>query len=199
MCTPATTSALREEPLDAVLRPIHNTWVEETRRFLDPAIEPRADFWTRWAAVRYLFDDFRDWYRRERALVDELRPFFRLDVAERLAREGDRLFRLRLELDRIGRRRGTAAEFAAGTRDLLEQLGVWCAEIELAADGLTRDALPAEATDLLAHLEAAAVIHPAPAVGGVPLRGIRVGDPMTAEEGSMAHDPRGQRAAQGGK
>ena len=156
----ATTSAPHgEEPLDAVLRPIHTTWVEETRRFLDPAAEPGADFWTRWAAVRYLSDDFRDRYRRERALVDELRPSLRLDVADRLIREGDRLFRLRLELDRIGRRRGTAAEVAAGTRELLEQLGVWCAEIELAASRLTRDAIPAEAADLLAHLEAAASIQ----------------------------------------
>jgi hypothetical protein len=156
----ATTSAPRgEEPLGAVLRAIHNTWVEETRRFLDPAVEPGADFWTRWAAVRYLSDDFRDRYRRERALVDELRPLLRPDVAERLIREGDRLFRLRLELDRIGRRRGTAAEVAACTRDLLEQLGVWCAEIEFAADGLTRGVLPVEATDLLAHLEAAASIQ----------------------------------------
>jgi hypothetical protein len=154
------TSAPRgEERLDAVLRPIHNTWVEETRQFLDPALEPDADFWTRWAAVRYLSDDFRDRYRRERALVEQLRPFVRLDVAERLARDGDRLFRLRLELDRIGRRRGTAAEVAAGTRDLLEQLGVWCAEIELATAGLTRDALSAGATDLLAHLEAAASLE----------------------------------------
>jgi hypothetical protein len=148
-----------EERLDAVLRPIHNTWVEETRRFLDPAIEPGADFWARWAAVRYLSDDFRDRYRRERALVDQLRPFLRLDVAGRLVREGDRLFRLRLELDRIGRRRGTAAEVAAGARDLLEQLGVWCAEVELAASGLTREALPAEACELLAHLEAAASLE----------------------------------------
>jgi hypothetical protein len=160
MHTPATTSVPHgEEPLEAVLRPIHNTWMEETRRFLDPAAEPGADFWIRWAAVRYLSDDFRDQYRRERALVDELRPFLRPDVAARLVREGDRLFRLRLELDRIGRRRGTAAEVAAGTRDLLEQLGVWCAEIELAANGLTRDALPAEATDLLAHLETVASIQ----------------------------------------
>jgi hypothetical protein len=53
-----------EERVDAMLRPIHNTWVEETRRFLDPAMESNADFWTRWAAVRYLSDDFRDRYRR---------------------------------------------------------------------------------------------------------------------------------------
>jgi hypothetical protein len=156
MRTSVMTSAPRhEERLDAVLRPIHNAWVETTHRFLDPAIEADADFWTRWAAVRYLSDDFRDRYRRERALVDRLSPFLRLDVAERLVREGDRLFRLRLELDRIGRRRGTAAEVAAAAQDLLEQLGVWCAEIELAAAGLTRDTLPAEATDLLTRLEAA--------------------------------------------
>ena len=156
MYSPATMSLPRsEEPLDAVLRPIHNTWVEETRRFLDPAIEPGADFWTRWGAIRYLSDDFRARYRLERALVDQLRGFLRLDVAERLVSEGDRLFRLRLELDRIGRRRGTAAEVAVVTRDLLEQLGVWCAEIELAAAGMTCDALPADATNLLGHLEAA--------------------------------------------
>jgi hypothetical protein len=160
MRTRKTTSAPRgDEPLDALLRPIHNAWVEETRRFLDPAIEPGADFWTRWAAVRYLSDDFRDRYRRERALVDELRPFLRLDVAERLVREGDRLFRLRLELDRIGRRRGTGIEVAAGTRDLLEQLAVWCTEIELAAAGLTLDLLPVEAADLIAQLEGAASNH----------------------------------------
>jgi len=160
MRTLATTSVPRgEESLDAVLHPIHDAWVGEAHRFLDPAAEPDADFWTRWAAVRYLSDDFRDRYRLERALVDELRPFLRLDVADRLVREGDRLFRLRLELDRIGRRRGTAAEVAAGTRDLLEQLGVWCAEIELAVNGLTCDALPAEAIDLLAHLEAVASIE----------------------------------------
>lgn len=160
MHSPATTSLPRsEEPLDAVLRSIHNTWVEETRRFLEPAIEPGADFWTRWGAIRYLSDDFRARYRLERGFVDELRPFLRLDVAERLVREGDRLFGLRLELDRIGRRRGTAAEVAAVTRDLLEQLGVWCAEIELAAAGVTRDALPVGAADLLGHLEAAASIQ----------------------------------------
>lgn len=150
-----TSAARGEEPLDAVLRPIHNAAVKEARRFLEPALEPGADFWTRWAAVRYICDDFQERYRRERALLDELRPFLRPETAERLAREGDRVFELRLELDRIGRRRATAAQFAAGTRDLLEQLGLWYAEIELAASGITRDVLPVEGTDLIAHLEAA--------------------------------------------
>jgi hypothetical protein len=46
---------LREEMLDAVLRPIHNSWVTETHRFLDPALDPGADFWTRWGAIRYFW------------------------------------------------------------------------------------------------------------------------------------------------
>jgi hypothetical protein len=36
---------------------------------------------------------------------------------------------------------------------------VWCAEIELAAGGITRGALPAEGTELLAHLEATLQTH----------------------------------------
>lgn len=150
----ATTAIPGERSLEGVLRPIHNAWLREARRFLEPVLEPGADFWTRWAGVRYLADDFRERYRRERALVDELRPFIGPASAERLQRTGDRLIRLRLEVDRIGRRRGTADQAAVATRDLLAQLAAWCAEIERATASLTCGILPPEATDLLAHLEA---------------------------------------------
>jgi hypothetical protein len=149
-----------EQPLDAALQPIHRAWVQQARRFLEPALAPHADFWTRWAAVRYLTDDFREQYRLERALLDELRPFLDAETASELVQGGDRVFRLRLELDRVGRRRGTADEMVVGTRRLLEQLVAWLAEIELAADGLTRDSLPSEAAELLAHLEAGRPAHP---------------------------------------
>ncbi|HEX3236325.1 MAG TPA: hypothetical protein VHR41_19195 [Gemmatimonadales bacterium] len=142
------------EPLETVLRPSHDAWIEETRRFLTPALDSEADFWTRWSAVRYISDDFREQFRLERALVAALRPLLREEVANRLMHEGERVVLLRLELDRIGRRRGTSAEFAAGADRLLEQMGVWCAEIELAARGITREALPAEGAAYLAHLEA---------------------------------------------
>ncbi|HET7471382.1 MAG TPA: hypothetical protein VFJ81_16990, partial [Gemmatimonadales bacterium] len=137
------------------LRGVHDAWVHEARCFLEPAMEPTADFWTRWAAVRYLDDDFRDRYELERGLLAELRPFLGPLTAERLAREGDRLIRLRLELDRIGRRRGTAAEVAGGARALLDQLMRWLAEIEQGVAGLTRDTLAPEGESLLAHMEAA--------------------------------------------
>lgn len=152
---PAFTPTQGEQPLAQALRGVHDAWVHEARCFLEPAMEPTADFWTRWAAVRYLDDDFRDRYELERGLLAELRPFLGPLTAERLAREGDRLIRLRLELDRIGRRRGTAAEVAGGARALLDQLMRWLAEIEQGVAGLTRDTLAPEGESLLAHMEAA--------------------------------------------
>jgi hypothetical protein len=143
------------EPLDTVLRPSHDAWIEEARRFLTPALEPEADFWTRWSAVRYISDDFREQFRLERELVGALRPLLREEVANRLMQEGERVVLLRLELDRIGRRRGTSAEFAAGADRLLEQMGLWCAEIELAARGITRADLPVGGAEQVAHLEEA--------------------------------------------
>jgi hypothetical protein len=71
-----------------------------------------------------------------------------------LAEEGRHISLLRLELDCVGRRRCTTEEFAEGSRVLLEKLGVWCAEIELAAAKLTPDILAPAGVGLLAHLEA---------------------------------------------
>jgi hypothetical protein len=122
--------------LEGALRSTHEAWLRDARRFLGPALDPLADFWTRWAAVRYLSDDFRAHYRMERALVDQLRLLLPKDTGVRLTAEGDQVWRLRLEIDRIGRRRGTALEFAAGAGALLERLGLWLSEIEGALDGL---------------------------------------------------------------
>lgn len=146
--------ARKDKSLNVVLRPIHTQWLRDAHRLLDPSLEPGANLWTRWAAVRYISDDFLRQYQREHALVDELRPFLKPHAANRLFQEAEQVCRLRLALDRIGRRRGTAAEFAGGARDLLEQLGLWCTEIELAACDLTPDILTPEGADLFAHLEA---------------------------------------------
>jgi hypothetical protein len=149
-----TAPARGDQPLDTALRPIHECWSTETRRFLEPALEGGADRWVRWAAVRYLADDFRRQLRRERDFLEEFGALLDHDRAEHLARGGERVARLALELDRIGRRRGTAEEFAAGTRALLKQVGLWCAELELAAGGLTRGSLPPEGRAALTQLEA---------------------------------------------
>ena len=142
------------ESLATALRPIHSRWVGQARRELEDALGPAADGWARWGAVRYLADGFKDRLDWERALVSELRPFLAPVAGERLISGGEQVGRLRLELDRVGRRRGTAAEFAASAGKLLEWLGLWCVEIELAASGIPRTEIPAEGALILAHLEA---------------------------------------------
>ncbi len=149
--TPDTQGA---QSLETVLRHIHRAWLEEARRYLVPVLDPATDFWTRWAAVRYLADQFGERYRHERSLVDELRPFLDPGETERLQRSGDRLLQLRLELDRIGRRRGTGEEAARAAGALLAHLERWSTEIEIATTGLSPEGLPSGARELLVHLEA---------------------------------------------
>lgn len=142
------------QSIGPALRSSHAHWVSQARRELGGVLRPDADGWARWAAVRYLADAFKDQLEWERALVAELRPFLAADSAERLSNGGEQVGRLRLELDRVGRRRGSAVEFAGSARRLLEWLAIWCAEIELAACGIARTELPAEGAVVLAHLEA---------------------------------------------
>src|SRR5512138_87502 len=115
------------------LRGFHRLWIAETRRILQPALKAEADFWTRWAAVRYLSGDFRERFWIERRLVEQLQPRLAAPVATRLAAQGEQVFSLRLELDRMGRRRGAAPEFAALAEALLNGLGRWLGDIERAA------------------------------------------------------------------
>lgn len=148
------TARVVQESLDATLRPIHHAWLEEARCLLEPALDAGADFWTRWAAIRYLTDDFREQFRLEHGLVNELCPFLPAEASERLLRGGDRILHLRLELERLQRRgrRVVTSELALATRDLLEQLGVWCAEIEAAAGDVRAADLSADAALLLDQL-----------------------------------------------
>jgi hypothetical protein len=148
-----------DELLGATLDKAHKVWIEETRRFVQPATDPEAPFWTRWTTVRYLADQFLGQYRRERALVEELRAFLAPGRVERLSRDGERIDQLRLALDGLGRRRGTAPKVAAASRALLELLPRWCTEVERAASRLPKRVLPEKATRLVAELETFAQLH----------------------------------------
>ncbi len=143
-----------DETVSARLSTTHDEWINEARQFLLPATAADAPFWDRWSAVRYLNDQYMDRYRAEQELVAELRPFIPVREHEMLTGGGERLVRLWLALDRVGRRRGTALEFARATSDLLKALELWCAEIEHAGSRVETDALPPEARRLLDHLVA---------------------------------------------
>ena len=148
-----------DDVLAPVLRAAHRIWIRETNRFLLPVIVREAPFWDRWTAVRYLADQFMGQYHRERALVDEVRPFLPPDIAERLTHDGERIGRLQCELDRVGRRRGTAHMVSVVSRELLQLLRAWCADIEEAAGRIPRGLLPEEGNRLIADLELYTCIH----------------------------------------
>jgi hypothetical protein len=143
----------KDEVLAPVLRAAHDRWIRETNSFLLPIIVREAPFWERWTAVRYLADQFLGQYRHERALVDDLRPFLPPDVAERLTRDGERISQLQRVLDRVGRRRGTAPTVSVVSRELLQLLHRWCADIEEATGWIPRNALSEEGKQLVADLE----------------------------------------------
>ena len=149
-----------DRTLAPVLRAAHRAWLRETNRFLLPVIVWEAPFWDRWTAIRYLADPFLGQYRRERALVEELRPFLPPEAGERLAQDGERISRLQTELDRVGRMRGTAHSVSVLSRELLQSLRTWCDDIEEAAGGISRDLLPEEGHKLVAGLESYTRSHP---------------------------------------
>jgi hypothetical protein len=140
--------------LDVILAPLHEAWIEEARGFLDPAVDSSAPFWERWSVVRYLNDQFPVRFTLEGALIRGLRPSLDPHHMDALEAGADRLARLRLGLDRIGRRRGTAAEFAPMVEELLTALELWCVEIELATRHIERSELSAEGALALGRLEA---------------------------------------------
>lgn len=142
-----------DEVLAPVLHAAHEIWIRETNRFLLPVSVWEAPFWDRWTVVRYLADEFMGQYRREQALLDELRPFLQDDIAERLTRDGERIVRLQGELDQVGRRRGTAHTVSIVSAELLRLLQSWCADIEKAAGRIRRDSLPEEGNRAVADFE----------------------------------------------
>ncbi|HEX6617357.1 MAG TPA: hypothetical protein VF046_13725 [Gemmatimonadales bacterium] len=145
--------AIDGTPLQQVLSPLHEAWITEARWFLDPASHASAPFWDRWSVVRYLNDQFPARFDLQRILVRELRPSLEPRHIEAIDGGAERLTRLRLALDRIGRRRGTAAEFAPIVEEFLAALELWCAEVELAVRNLDRGQLSQEGRQVLTLIE----------------------------------------------
>jgi hypothetical protein len=133
-----------DETLDALLGPTHDAWIDEAGQLLMPPTPPHADAWDRWAAIRYLNEGLVNRLRSERELVRELQPFLTPREAVNLEAVEERVGRMVLTLDRVARRRGTTAEFAAVAAELLSELSRWCAEIELAGRYVRFGSLPSE-------------------------------------------------------
>jgi len=152
-------AVLEIQVLEPTLSAAHEVWIHEASSYLLPVIAPEAGFWERWTAARFLADQFLAQFERERALLDELRPLLPPEVVERLDRQARRIAERLEQLDRIGRRRGTARTVAVAARALLQELKTWCAELESTAGRLSPDVLTEQASRLLADLELYTKVH----------------------------------------
>lgn len=144
------------EAVAATLTRVHDQWIERIGRLLVPATQPRATFWDRWGAVRFLSDQFEDRFRLEWELVESLAPQLQPSDRARLAAAHAGLERVRAELMASGRRQGRAAEVVLLARRFLDHARRWCAALELAVTPLRTDDLPQQSRELLARLREAA-------------------------------------------
>jgi hypothetical protein len=154
-----TTTVMAPQPLARALNTLgprftlaHDNWMADGDRFLRPVADADATFWERWAAMRYVEDQLLKRFRVERSLLEELRAFLTPEMNERLWMQADRLTRLLGAFGRLGRQRESARELAHTTRELLEALRLWYAEIELAAGGIRGSDLSQEGIRLLSEL-----------------------------------------------
>ena len=136
------TTVMAQPPIAKVLDTLsprfviaHDNWMADGDRFLRPVADADATFWERWGAMRYVEDQLLKRFHVERILLEELRAFLTPEMNERLWMQADRLTRLLGTFGRLGRQRESARELAHTTRELLEALRLWFAEIELAAGG----------------------------------------------------------------
>lgn len=141
--------------LGAVLATIHEGWMRQVTIFLGPALNDDVDFWARWSAARFLSDRFGDRFSLECELVDALSELISEDAAETLATTRAQLERIIEELSDAGRRRGTRMLTAQLARRFIDELALWCVEMEVATNGLGTAGLPEPAACLLSRLRIA--------------------------------------------
>lgn len=153
---PLMVEAQQVDSLETILAPIHDQWIAQVGQMLAPALAPRATFWERWGVVRYLTDRFDNRFRLECALIDGLNGLLSPEAAGRLNSTRVALESIRARIACLGRRRGTGGVVAGFAGRLIEQLKLWCAQVEFATRPLSHEDLDQESHRLLERLKAAA-------------------------------------------
>jgi hypothetical protein len=128
------TPTIRGATVSDELAIIHEGWMEQVATFLLPVLTEEADFWSRWAGARFLSDQFGGRFRLECALLDALGPRLSEEAAHTIAEVRAALERTAEELVAAGRRRASGMVTAVLARRFIDQMGLWCVEVELATD-----------------------------------------------------------------
>lgn len=139
----------------AILARIHRHWLAQVTQVFEPALEPGASFWERWAVARFLCDQFEGRYRLECELMESLAPLLPAHEVTHLEAERETVERLRATLIAAGRRQLGGPLVSSLSRVLLHQLRQWCGRLEAAAEGLVFEELPPDARTQLSRLDIA--------------------------------------------
>lgn len=135
-------------PMRAYLGGLHEQWLEEVRRVIDPARQVTAGTWLRWRAIEYLGTGFKRRFERERLAVSSLHQRFPADQASHLWVGEELVTQL---LESLGRRVGLCqreAEFASVTLTLINALEYWCRQVEDALGPVRWGEVPPESRSL---------------------------------------------------
>jgi hypothetical protein len=129
----------------------HDNWMADADRFLQPITNADHTFWERWAALRYVDEHLLGRFQLERDLLEEIRAFLLPEMRERLTLQADRLTRMLGAFRETGGRRDSARELAHVTRQLVDALRLWYAEIEFAAGRIQWSDVSRKGAQLLAQ------------------------------------------------
>jgi hypothetical protein len=110
--------------------------------------------------VRFLVDRFGVLFQRECALLDAIEGRLSPEAAGALATARTELESTVEALKEVGRRRGTGVATAGLARRLIDQLALWCVEVELATSRIGTAELPPDASAHLDRLEVVAAPVP---------------------------------------
>ncbi|MGH7499388.1 MAG: hypothetical protein ACREL3_11130 [Gemmatimonadales bacterium] len=138
--------------VESLLASVHDRWLDQVRAFVEPATIATAGFWDRWSATRYLDDQFLDHFRLERSFLASIAHLINAGSAASLAWQAAYIERICARINDVGRQRGTGATVAAAAGDLVRDLSIWCAEMELAVAELWRSMLSPQTNAILDHL-----------------------------------------------
>lgn len=118
------------QTVGSILAQSHDRSMARCDRMLGPITDPDATFFQRWGAVRFVSEQLQERYLLEQELLDLLRPVLAPELRGRLQLQADRVWRLRQDIERLGTGHHTARELAHATRELIEALRLWYAEME---------------------------------------------------------------------
>jgi len=138
-------SEIQSGTLVAALQHAHGEWRKEVGEALARVGMPEAGVWERWAAVRYLMDDFGPRLDREAHIL--------IDMADRLPAEhsgrvwalGELIQFLCHHLCELGAMPQCGPAFADAVTKLIRAFDFWCAEVEGALEAAEAGGLMPEA------------------------------------------------------